>query len=783
MATLCGGAQGDARDDSFDRPSLRPGVVPSAVTRGLEALDAGGDDDGPGSFPDEAAVRCGTLLAVAILRMLTPAPMLRPRRAKEARERARGVAGRAADFVPLDGAMPAKAPSAQRGGDLDGRESDQSGDEDDVRMCVPTHAHGSSRQSHCADSHVRYSAFVGTTQREPRTRPLPLDTIHAGDMDVERDDEEERFAQEQLRAGLLRGVPPAPRARAAAAETAAGHGHSAAAAMRAAATASAVALAAAREGCSRAQVALTATTAELARTRDSLSHCEAQILELEVSGAAAGERYKLVQEFRDYIRDLCECLKDKAPLVEELEDHLGRLEEAAAAAYAERADADADDENAPAQAAVAAASGALARGAGEAAARDAAAAAAAMASLAGGASLPPQLDELGRDLNAARRVNASRRASSRAARRAKHPPAPGTWTPGQSSESSDGERVSLASGRAAVVGEAGTVFADADDEFSTLERVKNRLEAFKRACGRAYRDAYVGESAAALFAPYVRLQLLTWSPVRPAGEREEDTAAGVALDEQPWFQELFDFGTPGGSDAVADDDMRLVPRLVAKVVIPRVRRAVDTAWRPDRRRQSRRLAAVLGELGPFGQDDADVATDLTMLHGAVALKLVHAAAAARVPAWAPPATAAAGELAHRCDAAAAARATRVVASIAAFDGVLPATVLVGPAVNTVLLRQMVPHLQSLAQHPLGWPAAARRIWRLAQTLPPTWSGVADAQQGMAALCSVAVALAGALARAASGPDRPDAATVRAVCETLALLNRGDDARALSAALT
>ena len=61
--------------------------------------------------------------------------------------------------------------------------------------------------------------------------------------------------------------------------------------------------------------------------------------------------------------------------------------------------------------------------------------------------------------------------------------------------------------------------------------------------------------------------------------------------------------------------------------------------------------------------------------------------------------------------------------------------------------------------------------------------MADAQQGMAALCSVAVALAGALARAASGPDRPDAATVRAVCETLALLNRGDDARALSAALT
>jgi hypothetical protein len=111
------------------------------VTRGLEALDAGGDDDGPGSFPDEATVRCATAspLKISVSRMLTLAPMLLThcRRAKEARERARGVAGRAADFVPLDGAMPAKAPAAQRGGERDGRESDQSGDEDDVRVCVP----------------------------------------------------------------------------------------------------------------------------------------------------------------------------------------------------------------------------------------------------------------------------------------------------------------------------------------------------------------------------------------------------------------------------------------------------------------------------------------------------------------------------------------------------------------------------------------------------------------------------------------------------------------------
>jgi GC-rich sequence DNA-binding factor len=60
---------------------------------------------------------------------------------------------------------------------------------------------------------------------------------------------------------------------------------------------------------------------------------------------------------------------------------------------------------------------------------------------------------------------------------------------------------------------APTVFADAAEEFASLEAVKAKLEGWKAAYRQDYQNAYVAESAPALFAPFVRLQLLQWDPL------------------------------------------------------------------------------------------------------------------------------------------------------------------------------------------------------------------------------------------------------------------------------
>jgi GC-rich sequence DNA-binding factor len=129
---------------------------------------------------------------------------------------------------------------------------------------------------------------------------------------------------------------------------------------------------------------------------------------------------------------------------------------------------------------------------------------------------------------------------------------------------------------------APTVFADTDEQYASLTAVKDRLEGFKGQYPREYSQAYIGESAAALFAPYVRLELLQWEPLpigsssgsssSGGGQQQKQQQAVVPFDTQAWYQQLFEFGL-GVGDAAAggggeDADANLVPQLVESLVLP-----------------------------------------------------------------------------------------------------------------------------------------------------------------------------------------------------------------------
>lgn len=100
---------------------------------------------------------------------------------------------------------------------------------------------------------------------------------------------------------------------------------------------------------------------------------------------------------------------------------------------------------------------------------------------------------------------------------------------------------------------------------------------------KEYSSAYLHLSTPALFAPYVRLELLHWDPLYadPGGSRAQggsDAAATLApregvhqgFDKQRWYEALFDYGAGGGVQMMADDDpdAGLVPQLVRKLVLP-----------------------------------------------------------------------------------------------------------------------------------------------------------------------------------------------------------------------
>lgn len=83
------------------------------------------------------------------------------------------------------------------------------------------------------------------------------------------------------------------------------------------------------------------------------------------------------------------------------------------------------------------------------------------------------------------------------------------------SEESEGETRQYSRRRSEVLDTSANVFKDADEEFGTLAGVKRRLEAWRKNQPSAYASAYAGDNAPAIFAPFVRNELLGWEPVYP----------------------------------------------------------------------------------------------------------------------------------------------------------------------------------------------------------------------------------------------------------------------------
>ena len=73
------------------------------------------------------------------------------------------------------------------------------------------------------------------------------------------------------------------------------------------------------------------------------------------------------------------------------------------------------------------------------------------------------------------------------------------------------------------------MFVDAGEEYANIAAVKKRLEDWRVQYPNAFSDAYMGISAPAIFAPFVRSQLLGWDPLSASGTGEEPRACPYAV--------------------------------------------------------------------------------------------------------------------------------------------------------------------------------------------------------------------------------------------------------------
>ncbi|KAI3437850.1 hypothetical protein D9Q98_000296 [Chlorella vulgaris] len=612
----------------------------------------------------------------------------------------------------------------------------------------------------------------------------------AGSGDDEADGDED-WAQEQIRKGMGGlAAPGAPAAQPGAVAGAAANGaqapgrSSVAAALASGGSQHAAIQAAAAEvlktlqaGLQRLQMSRRQADKNLERTSNNLQGSLAAVARLEGELEAASAKYVLVQGLKAYVADLCNMLQDKSPLVEELEEALLELYEGRAAALERRRAAGDVEERPPAEAAVAAAMAVLSRGgAGAAAAAAAEAAAAAAEEKLLGLDLPIELDEFGRDANAEKKAELAQHAKQRRAhlealeRQFEAQAAGGGAAVAEprfgedTSEESEGEVSHFSTRQGEVQDAADAVFRDADDEFGSLPAVKRRLEEWKARQPGAYRDAYVSLSAPALFAPFVRLELLKWRPLH---------GGDTGFDSQQWYQQLFDYGMahdPASLDH-DDPDANLVPQLVQKLVLPLAKQLLAGVWSPYSRRQSRAAAAMLADLLVYVPADDEALQEVMRQAQS---KLEAAVGALMLPPWPPAALAASRQAAIHLSQRFG-RGVRLLGSVCAFDSSLPRGVLQRLALDQLMTQRLLPYARAAA----GVPAlAADRAARLVAALPAEWFHPGSPPpRGCEGLVELLVLLSRSLEALAAGGSRDVVSTSAARQVSDALLKLGNTARA------
>lgn len=723
-----------AADDRFQAPEAKPSV------RSIKIEDEDSDADAALLPPPPRTAPKSNPIAAAALRQQQQSQAAAAvkaeepedddgfipnaetiRKAKERRERLR-YAQPAPDYVPLaSGMAPAEAAATARPKKGES-ESDEEG-EDDPRLRM---------------------TFLGRDKPDKQQKPVfaPADA-HPEDNEDEDDD---RWVDEQIRKG--------------------GWGHASSAAPQASGSAAAGQWAAQRkplapsmapaqqlasvsadgeavvssllQGLQRLQASKQQAQHNLARTEGNVKESIASIGRLEGDLATAGDKYTFLQEMRGYIADLCDMLQAKAPIVEELEEHLMKLGQHRAESYASRVAANDVDETEIASAAISAAMGVLARGGALAAATAAAERAqeAAEEQASSGSAIAEELDEFGRDLGLMRRQEEAERAAKRKQRAAARKAAIVQTVQGNAedhqgdttTDESDDEASHYRTRRTEILDTAGQVFSDADEAFASLRAVKGQLERWRGAYPEAYRDAYVSMSAPALMAPFVRSQLLSWDPLH---------GSQPGFDHQQWYEALFSFGmedenvATNGSSNSADGD--LVPSLVAQVVLPRAQHLLEAAWSPFSARASKQAAAVLGDLLVYVPADS---ARLQEVLRAVTAKLQAAAQTVKLPPW-PSAATQACPYAHELLARRYGKAVRLLRSIAAFVGTLPRATLTNIAFNTIL-PQVLPYIRSASANAA---LTADRAQRLVGALPGIWLAAGSSSPNVKALveCLTSVA--------------------------------------------
>ncbi|KAJ8315152.1 hypothetical protein KUTeg_007302 [Tegillarca granosa] len=282
-------------------------------------------------------------------------------------------------------------------------------------------------------------------------------------------------------------------------------------------------------------------------TEKSIETCQSSVQGME-------ERYSFFQEMRGYVRDLVDCLNEKVPTINDLETRMNNLLKNQAQKLVSRRQQDVRDQCQDYM-----------------------------------TSKSQIVMETSEGQARQRRVaeREARRARRRRAREGKDIKG---HHDGLSSddEESQSEITKFNVEKDSIMGFRERLFEDVVEDFSEVDFVREKFEDWKTKYGETYREAYIGLCLPKLFNPFIRLYLLDWNPLK---------ARCKDFEEMKWYESLIFFGFKSTDILqIEDDDIKLIPGIVEKVILPKLNFLTENVWDPLSTTQTSRLVNVIQKI-------------------------------------------------------------------------------------------------------------------------------------------------------------------------------------------
>ncbi|KAL2098720.1 hypothetical protein ACEWY4_005200 [Coilia grayii] len=141
--------------------------------------------------------------------------------------------------------------------------------------------------------------------------------------------------------------------------------------------------------------------------------------------------------------------------------------------------------------------------------------------------------------------------------------------------------------RVVILERAKDIFSDVQGDFSDTSKILCRFDEWRRSFPDSYNNAYIGLCLPKLLGPIVRQQLIGWNPLQSDGEDFE------AL---PWYLAVEKFCHGQGHEESESADVKTIPAIAEKTILPKVQGFVELVWDPLSLKQTQCLTVLCKRL-------------------------------------------------------------------------------------------------------------------------------------------------------------------------------------------